>query len=137
MDHDFSRLSGGASGGKGSRIFCSGFNGGAYGKPQMIASLKEVEAFSPYIAPDGGYLIITKAEGGEDLIILFKKKDGTWTRGVELSGHIGIRGAFCPIVTHDGKYLFFVCGIDGKYAPYWVEASMIQDLRKEALKYDK
>ena len=119
-----------------SRIYYSGFNGGAYGKPQMIASLKELEAFSPYIAPDGGYLIITKVEDGEDLIILFKKNDGTWTKGIELLSYVGIKGAFCPIVTHDGKYLFFVCGIDGKYAPFWVDASFIQDLRKEALKDD-
>jgi hypothetical protein len=102
----------------------------------MIAGLKDLEAFSPYIAPDGGYLIITKAAGGEELSIHFKKKDGTWTKGIELSNDIGIKGAFCPIVTPDGKYLFFVCSIDGKYAPFWVDASFIQDLRKEALKDD-
>jgi len=90
----------------------------------------------PYIAPDGGYLIITKAEGGEELSIHFKKKDGTWTKGIEISNGIGIKGAFCPIVTHDGRYLFFVCGIDGKYAPFWVETSFIQDLREAALKDD-
>ena len=126
----------GASAETGSRIYSSGFTGGAYGKPQMIEGLKDLEAFSPYIAPDGGYLIITKAEGGEDLVILFKKKDGTWTKGIELSGYIGTKGAFCPIVTPDGRSLFFVCGIDGKYAPFWVDASFIQDLRKEALKGD-
>lgn len=127
----------GASAETGSRIYSSGLNGGVYGKPQMIEELKDLEAFSPYIAPDGGYLIVTKVEGGEDLIIYFKKKDGTWTKGIELSGYIGIKGAFCPIVTPDGKYLFFVCGIDGKYAPFWVDASFIQDLRKEILKDDK
>jgi hypothetical protein len=127
----------GASAEAGSRIYSSGYDGGAFRKPQIIASLKEIEAFSPYVAPDGGYLIITKVEGGEDLIIHFKKKDGTWTKGIELSSYIGIKGAFCPIVTHDGKYLFFVCGIDGKYAPFWVDASIIQDLRNEALKDDK
>jgi ankyrin repeat protein len=126
----------GASSETGSRIYSSGSNGGAYGKPQMIAGLKDLEAFSPYIAPDGGYLIITKAEGGEELSIHFKKKDGTWTKGIELSNDIGIKGAFCPIVTPDGKYLFFVCNIDGKYAPFWVDALFIQDLRKEALKDD-
>ena len=127
----------GASSETGSRIYHSEYNGGVYGKPQIIVVLKDLEAFSPYIAPDGGYLIITKAEGGEELSIHFKKKEGTWTKGIELSNDIGIKGAFCPLVTHDGKYLFFVCGIDGQYAPFWVDASIIQDLRKEALKDDK
>ena len=126
----------GASSEAGSRIYYSEYNSGVYGKPQMIPGLKDVEAFSPYIAPDGGYLIITKAEGGEELSIHFKKKDGTWTKGIGLSSDIGIKGAFCPIVTPDGKYLFFVCGIDGKYAPFWVDASFIQDLRNKALKDD-
>jgi hypothetical protein len=89
-----------------------------------------VEAFSPYIAPDGSYLIISEVgETGEELLILFRKGDGTWTPGVELSSRLGIKGAFCPIVSHDGKYLFFVSSVDGAYAPFWVDTSIIEVLR--------
>ena len=124
----------GASGGRGSRIYCSEFVAGEYGPPQVIAALKDIEAFSPYIAPDGGYLIISKAgENGEELFILFRKRDGTWTEGIELSSRLGIQGAFCPIVTHDGKYVFFVGSVDGAYAPFWADVSFIEDLRKQAL----
>ena len=128
----------GASGEKGSRIYFSEFKAaGEYGQPQVIASLKDIEAFSPYIAPDGSYLIISKVgESGEELLILFKRRDGTWTPGIELSGRLGIMGAFCPIVTHDGKSLFFVGSMDGTYAPFWADALFIDDLRKEALKED-
>jgi ankyrin repeat protein len=120
----------GASGEKGSRIYSSEFKAGEYGKPQVIASLKDVEAFSPYIAPDGSYLIISEVgETGEELLILFRKGDGTWTPGVELSSRLGIKGAFCPIVSHDGKYLFFVSSVDGAYAPFWVDTSIIEVLR--------
>jgi ankyrin repeat protein len=128
----------GASGEKGSRIHLSEFKGGEYSRPQVISSLKDTEAFSPYIAPHGSYLIITKVgDTGEELAILFKKRDGTWTPGIELSSRLGITGAFCPIVTHDGQHLFFVSCIEGAYAPFWVDASFIEDLRQEALKDDK
>lgn len=119
----------GASGEKGSRIYCSELKGGEYAEPKIFESLKDVEAFSPYIAPDGTYLIVTNPEAGENLYILFKRRDGAWTNGVELADHIGIEGAFCPIVTPDGRYLFFVCGVDGKYAHFWVDASFIEELR--------
>jgi ankyrin repeat protein len=121
----------GASQDKGSRIYYSALLEGEYTKPQVINAFKDIEAFSPYIAPDGSYLIFTTVEEGENLIISFKKRDGTWTEGIDLSNYIGIKGAFCPIVTHDGKYLFFVCSIDGQYANFWVEASFLEDLRPE------
>jgi Tol biopolymer transport system component len=120
----------GASGGTSSRIYVSESTGGEYGKPQLIESLKDREAFSPFIAPDGSYLIFTTPEEGENLFLSFKKKDGTWSRGIDLSNVIGVKGAFCPMVTHDGKFLFFVCGVDGKYAHYWADASFIEELRK-------
>jgi len=123
----------GASGGQGSRIYCSEFKAGEYGRPQVIAALKDIEAFSPFIAPDGSYLIISKVgENGEELVILFKKRDGTWSAGIEVSSRLGIQGAFCPIVTQDGKYFFFVASVDGTYAPFWADAGFIEELKSTA-----
>jgi len=118
------------------RIHCSEFRDGRYGEPRVIETLKDVYAFCPYIAPDGSYLIISKVPGGV-LSILFKKKDGTWTKGIDLADFIGTKDAFCPIVSPDGRYLFFIKGIIGYRSPYWVDASFIKDLRKKALKDDK
>jgi ankyrin repeat protein len=123
----------GASGENGSRIYNSTLLGGEYGQPRVVEHLKEVEAFSPYIAADGSYLIFTTVEEGENLVITFRKEDGTWTKGIDLSSHIGTGGAFCPIVTPDGRYLFCVRGVDGKYANYWVGTSFIEKLRRRAL----
>ncbi len=117
-----------------SRIYYSEFKEGEYGNPQIIESLKDVNAFSPYIAPDGSYLIITKGEGEHDLILLFRKRDGTWTKGIELADYIGVKGAFCPMVTHDSRYLFFIRSLGGNSIPYWVDATFIEELRKTELK---
>jgi hypothetical protein len=108
------------------RIYSSEYNNGEYSEPKIIESLKDVNAHSPYISPDGSYLIISKPEG---LNILFKKRDGSWTDGTDLSDYTGIEGGKCPVVTHDGKYLFFISGTS-----YWVDASFIEELRKKELK---
>lgn len=113
-----------------SRIYNSEYKDGDYSKPMVMDNLKEVDARSPYISPDGGYLIITS---NMELKILFRKRDGTWTKERDLTEILGLSGD-CPIVTHDGKYLFFRHVAGEKHIPYWVEASFIQDLRKEALK---
>ncbi len=103
------------------RIYYSEYNNGEYSEPKIIESLKDVNAHSPYISPDGSYLIISKPGG---LNILFKKRDGSWIDGIDISDYIGIEGGKCPTVTHDGKYLFFISGVS-----YWVDTSFIEELR--------
>ncbi len=115
------------------RIYCSGYSDGQYGKPRIVESLKDVSAFSPYIAADGSYLIITRQAGTHDLILHFRKADGTWTRGIELAEYLGVEGAFCSTVSPDGNVLFFIRSLDGNDIPYWVDASFIEELRKKAL----
>jgi len=115
-------------------IYCSEFIDGSYSAPKIIESLKEISAFAPFISPDGSYLLIS--ENIKGLAIFFKKKDGTWTRKRSISEIIGTYGDR-PIVSWDGKYLFFLKEIDDTTIPFWVDASFIEDLRKEALKDDK
>jgi hypothetical protein len=95
-----------------------------YTEPILFESLKYVDAHSPSISPDGSYLIISS----NGLKILFRKKDGSWTKDISLTEVIGYEG-FCPIVTHDGKYLFFVHDVGDRNLPYWVSARFIEDLR--------
>jgi len=118
------------------QIYCSEFINGEYRKPYIIGKLKDVNAHSPYVAPDGSYLIISDQAPSPHLAILFRKKDGTWTARINLDRYIG-KGGVCPSVTHDGRYLFFLSSLDAKAVPFWADASFIENLRKEALKEDK
>ena len=118
-----------------SRIYCSKFINGSFTIPQMVEPLKDVDANSPFISPSGDYLIFTS---NYKLHIIFMKKDGTWTkeRIIDQTGVVDLQQ--CSIVTPDGKYLFFLKNVGGtEWRPYWVDASFIEDLRKEALKDDK
>ena len=119
------------NGGIDSRVYHSEVMNGTYSEPRIVETLKDVNAASPFISSDGSYLIVSAEMDKEFLMILFKKKDGSWTQGKDITDIIGKTG-MCPIVTPDGKYLFFISDI-----PYWVDAFFIKELRKEVLKDDK
>lgn len=113
-----------------SRVFFSEFVDGAYTRPIMIEHLKDIDAYSPYIAPDGNCLVYTSRDLG--LMVSFRKGDGGWTEGLpvlKFEGH----PYRCPIVSRDGQFLFFLRFVDDRYIPYWVSAKIIEELRpKEA-----
>jgi hypothetical protein len=98
----------------GDRICFSLRKDGEYGEPVIIESLKE--------------------DAEERPVVLFKKKNGSWTEAIDLAERIGAKHGLCPVITADGRYLFFLSMIDGIYAPYWPDASFIGELKKTALK---
>lgn len=118
-----------------SDIYYSKFVNGEYSEVVNLGSAinSPSDETNPCIAPDGSYLIISKTEEG--LVIFFKKEDGRWTEGKNITDIIGEKGC-CPRVSSDGKYLFFIV-VDnfGEYwLPYWVDASFIKELRKKELR---
>jgi Tol biopolymer transport system component len=106
---------------------------GVYGKPELLgAQFNTAESDAmPFIAPDESYLIFSSSrEGGfgkSDLYASFRNNDDSWTDAVNLGPDINSSSHdICPIVTHDGKYLFFVRGFGDVY---WVDAKTIEALR--------
>ncbi len=99
----------------------------AISEPMVYAQL------APYISPDESYIIYCGL-GREDaigdrhnLFISYRTINNTWTRSINLSALFNLRGgALCPIVSPDGKYLFFMNGHDGIK---WVDAKFIEKLR--------
>lgn len=110
-----------------SRILFSKHVNGKYTKPVIMPHLKNVDASAPYISPDATFLIYT-SRGTRGLMVSFKKKDGGWTDGqlLDKSNEYADR---CPIVSHDGRYLFFLRFIDDRYIPFWVSAKIIEELK--------
>ena len=109
-----------------SKIYVSEYLNGTYSKPVIMEHLKDMDAYSPYIAPDGGYLIVTSRNSG--LMVLFRKKNGGWTDGQLITGS-NVHPDRCPIVSHDGKFLFYLHNVDDRYIPYWVDAKIIEELK--------
>ena len=96
--------------------------------------------YSPFIAPDESYLIFASdyRQGGygeTDLYICYKNIDGSWTEPINVGADINsTEQEFCPMVTLDEKYFFFISSRNGNYQAYWVDAKIIEKLKPKEFK---
>ena len=118
------------SGTKGAEICKAKFINGKYSECQSLNGLFVSDIADDCMDMD--YIIFhtpyRKRTYGTELFICFHKPDGIWTRPLYLGdkfhkGHASNFGKMSP----DGKYFFFLQDI----SLYWVDASFIEDLRKE------
>lgn len=114
-------------------IFVSRNVDGIYQVPERLPDqINAGTSYHPYIAPDESFLIFvrTTAERGDDLFISFRESDGRWTEAENLGDRINSPyHDYCPSLTPDGKYLFFLSGRGGG-GVYWVDAGFIHEVRK-------
>jgi ankyrin repeat protein len=117
-------------------IFHSKYVGGTYANPERLGSAINGPGMnhSPFIAPDGAYLIYSRFHARDNvksLFISFCRPNGTWTQARELNPILGISTrSSCPWVSSDGKYLFFLGRYIDEDKPFWVDAGFIEELRK-------
>jgi len=85
----------------------------------------------PYIAPDESYLIFASRRqsppSSSGLFVSFRNPDRTWgePRAIDLGLPAGL-----PLISPDGKYLFFTAGERGKSDIYWVEARFLEERKR-------
>lgn len=118
---------------------------GGYGTPRNLGSPVNSDQpdHSPYVAPDGSYILFSSfhgSRGRSDLFVSFKAPDGSWTRPQNLGSRVNSpwKDEF-PYVSADGQCLFFNSNRpsvlhgstipDGPGNVYWVDARVIEELR--------
>jgi pimeloyl-ACP methyl ester carboxylesterase len=85
----------------------------------------------PYIAPDESYLVFASRRqsppSSSGLFVSFRNPDGSWgePRAIDLGIPAGL-----PLVSPDGKYLFFTAGERGKSDICWVEARFLEERKR-------
>jgi len=94
---------------------------------------------TPYIAPDESFLLFSSwrsdGYGNFDLFVSYKRKDGTWTKAKNMGEKINTPAReSTPVVSPDGKYLFFMSRRNGIGEFFWVDAKIINDLKPKELK---
>lgn len=114
-------------------VYAAKFQYGKFQKAVRLESPVNTPAYEGdvFVAPDESYLIVCSDRpggyGAGDLYVCFKKSDGTWGEAKNLGKAVNEdRFQYCPIVTHDGKYLLFTSKDDIR----WVDAKVIEALRK-------
>jgi ankyrin repeat protein/L-ascorbate metabolism protein UlaG (beta-lactamase superfamily)/Tol biopolymer transport system component len=131
-------------------IFRSRLVNGQYAEPENLGvsiNTKGRELY-PFVAPDESYLLfISNRSAGEyggtdqyfDIYISFRRPDTSWTTAKKMCDGIN-SDTFenTPIVSPDGKYLFFVSQRKSNAGDaYWIDAEIIEELKPDELKPDK
>ncbi len=106
-------------------VFLAEAEGGGFRKPYSLGPEINTEALegTPYIAPDGGYLIFFR----DGLWISFRRSDGSWTKARTMGS--AFDGAICPYVSPDGRFIFFLRMSRRSIAVWWADARIIEELR--------
>ncbi|MEO0339627.1 MAG: serine hydrolase, partial [Bacteroidota bacterium] len=114
-------------------IYQSRFVDGAFQTPTTLGDSINTGFYEAdvFVDPNEEYLIFCAQRpdgyGRGDLYISFKDKDGTWSESRNMGPKINSTGhELCPFVSQDGKYFFYT----SKEDIYWVDAKIIQDLKK-------
>jgi ankyrin repeat protein len=125
----------------GGDIYVSRFRNGAYLPPEHLGPVINSEGSegSPFIAPDESYLIVTSGDrpgsmGATDLYISVKTPEGEWTPLMNMGPSVNTSTYdMCPMVSGDGRFLFWNGRPEGDADNYWIDAGLIQELKGRAL----
>ena len=121
---------------------------GGFAEAENVGSSIEGELWvgDTFVAPDESYMIFTTTRpgdyGGGDLYVSFRGADGYWGEPINLGPEVNSEVLeYCPMVTPDGKYLFFSRRLsdpaDGGWPNvtegnvYWVDMEVVHRLRPD------
>ena len=116
-------------------IFYSEFINGENQEPERLGSNINSDDYegSPFISPDGDYLLFERASkfGHQmGLFISFHKKDGSWDVPKPIAEIAGISSrSQGGKVSADGRFLFYVASYTGEFGVYWVKADFISRMK--------
>lgn len=117
---------------------------GSFGPPVNIGSPPNSSdgEGDTFVSPDEKYLILTSTRadglGRGDLYVSFRATDSTWGPAINLGPDINTAETeFCPMVTPDGRYLFFSRRYGGgtwetttDADVFWVDMAVVDRLRR-------
>jgi ankyrin repeat protein len=119
-------------------LYSSRFVEGKYLQPESLGNSVNTPAdeYNMYVAPDERFIIFTSSGrqedfGGGDLYISFRDEKGGWTDVKNMGASINSSfHEYCPSFSPDGKYFFFTSDKAGTEDIYWVDAKIIEQLKK-------
>lgn len=105
---------------------------GTFSEPQDLRGGINSDAWDAhgYVSSDGSFILYDSLRPGGfdrgDMYVSFRNEDGTWSDGHNLGEKINKGLRHMPVLSHDGKYIFFSSEGD----IWWVSADVIPRLRK-------
>jgi ankyrin repeat protein len=118
-------------------IFFSRYEDGKYlprENPGPTVNSKGMDV-NPYIAPDGSFLLFASDKDGGlgdlDIYVTWRQKDGSWGEARNLGPKVNSATQDgTPILSNDGKYLFFGSYASGNRDNYWIDVASVPALKE-------
>lgn len=118
-------------------IYCSKFVNGVYLPAENMGAVinTEYSEGAPYISPEGDYLLFIRDDeitgfGKGDIYISYRTDGNNWTPPRNLGGDINSSSSeICPMVSPDGRYLFFISQRLDTNNVFWAAADFISKFR--------
>lgn len=119
-------------------LYLSRYVDGTYLQPESLGDIVNTPAdeYNMFVAPDERFIIFTSSGreedfGGGDLYISFRDENGVWTDVKNMGDSINSSShEYCPSISPNGKYFFFTSDKAGTEDIYWVDAKIIEQLKK-------
>ena len=119
-------------------IYVSRRRDGVFTEPESVGDgvNTDLREFCPFIAPDESYLIFSRTvpeeRGRSDLFVSFRTPDSSsWTEAVNMGDAVNsLHNETSPIVTPDGRHLFFLRVSGDINDVFWTSAGIIEELRR-------
>ena len=113
-------------------IYHSRFKAGQYVTPEQVGNTVNTEFREdlPFAAPNSDYLLFASDRPGGmgdfDLYISLRDSDGSWLPAANAGDVVNSRyQELYPVVSPDGKYLFFLSNRGGFHSVYWVDLRIL------------
>jgi Tol biopolymer transport system component len=122
-------------------FFRSRLVGRRYAEPENLGAAinTEYDETDLLVAPDESFVVFTSvgrpdSVGGGDLYVSFRADNGSWTQAVNMGEAINTESSeFCPMLSPDGRFLFFTSRRTGNDDIYWVDAAIIERYRSDSV----
>ncbi len=123
-------------------IYRSRWLGGAFQEPENLGPAINSDQYEGdvFVAPDESYLVVSAygrddGFGEGDLYIGFRSTDGGWSTLKNMGAAVNSEEReFCPMVSPDGRFLFFTSKRNGEGDIFWVDSRIIEALRAVQVK---
>ncbi len=118
---------------------CYKYSNGKFSDPTPMDIISEYSPWwSIYVSPDEDYLIFAGGGDNADLYIRFKNIEGQWGTPINMGDKINTNEwERFPVVSPDGKYLFFTRGGSTISNLFWVSTAVIDSIKKTTTGIDK
>ncbi len=107
---------------------------GSYLQPEKLTTLCSDQLdFTPYVDPEERFILFSSRRPGgysnTDLYISKRLLNNEWSEPINMGYDINLNSAISPIITNDGKYLFFLAFNPTALGanPYWIDARIINN----------